>query len=680
MVEEQLKHLRSLRRRCKALLDSAAEDISSFKAEDGLTFRWLQGSQGRVSIASTCTCLMTAVALDKLDEIYPAPAGTPDAGSFGRKQALAALATVFQEEWISSGLPDGNPFTSVIVARTTAVLAAAGMIACDEAKALEHDGPAGRKRLDVRIWELAAKAPESLNIRQFPAHPATMFWLFDAIERLAVPIVGPTWRKVAQWSATTFFRELSQVVSQNDALMDPVALVMAACCCRRIQLLASENTIGDSDVLLAELPSLVELQYAVTQFLNKRSPSGAWPNYFPLFRYEGGANHCFAFECLEAILLSFGQSTLFEDELSLKAFADALAWCEQNKLHYAVEGKRYAGWNSGGDRRVLALGQPEVWATGTIHIFAQHFRQLLDSRIQKAIEEKYQATFERNSGRWDRLIDLPLRLDDEETTLKTVLLQQVIEPIAARGKPKRRSGLLFGPPGTSKTSLVRALAENVGWSMIYVTPSGFLRGGLENIYVSAEEIFEDLSDLRRAVILFDEMDALVRRRDGAEKLDTTQQFLTTTMLPILTRLHERDDVVFFIATNHKKTFDDAIIRPGRFDMLFCVGPPTWEAKLRCIESFCQGEDLDALGREFSRLVRGDTGTKLDYFTYGEFASLVSDLKRTSDRTTCLEALQGMRMEDFRRKVRTWHENKITLKPRSPARIDYDEDRGQSRLQ
>jgi SpoVK/Ycf46/Vps4 family AAA+-type ATPase len=69
---------------------------------------------------------------------------------------------------------------------------------------------------------------------------------------------------------------------------------------------------------------------------------------------------------------------------------------------------------------------------------------------------------------------------------------------------------LFGPPGTSKTSLVRAFAREIGWPYIEITPSHFLRKGLEQIYVQADEVFDDLMDLKGVVILFDEMDALVQ--------------------------------------------------------------------------------------------------------------------------------------------------------------------------
>ena len=57
------------------------------------------------------------------------------------------------------------------------------------------------------------------------------------------------------------------------------------------------------------------------------------------------------------------------------------------------------------------------------------------------------------------------------------------------------------------------------------------------------EVFEDLTDLFGAVILFDEMDALVQSREPGEatprELDVTQRFLTTSMLPKLLQLRKQ---------------------------------------------------------------------------------------------------------------------------------------------
>jgi SpoVK/Ycf46/Vps4 family AAA+-type ATPase len=80
------------------------------------------------------------------------------------------------------------------------------------------------------------------------------------------------------------------------------------------------------------------------------------------------------------------------------------------------------------------------------------------------------------------------------------------------------------------------------------------------------------------------MDALVRTRDGT-RIDLTGQFLTTSMLPKLAALHDQGSLVFLFATNYQEGFDPAIKRPGRFDVLLCVGPPPLREKLRGVARF-----------------------------------------------------------------------------------------------
>jgi SpoVK/Ycf46/Vps4 family AAA+-type ATPase len=89
------------------------------------------------------------------------------------------------------------------------------------------------------------------------------------------------------------------------------------------------------------------------------------------------------------------------------------------------------------------------------------------------------------------------------------------------------------------------------------------------------------------------MDAMLQRRvddEGKPQLTVQQQFMTTSMLPHLAELYDAQRVLFFFATNYKETFDLAITRAGRFDMLLFVGPPSWKEKARQISKFAKLQD------------------------------------------------------------------------------------------
>jgi hypothetical protein len=162
--------------------------------------------------------------------------------------------------------------------------------------------------------------------------------------------------------------------------------------------------------------------------------------------------------------------------------------------------------------------------------------------------------------------------------VKMHLCSDKLEPDSQPIEEKHaRSAILFGPPGTSKTSLVRALADVIGWRYVEIHASHFVAEGLTQVQKTADRIFKQLSEVDHVVVLFDEIDELVRERD-MEK-DAFGRFLTTSMLPKLAELWDARKILYFVATNHINYFDSAIIRSHRFDALILVSPPSFDAKI-----------------------------------------------------------------------------------------------------
>ena len=106
---------------------------------------------------------------------------------------------------------------------------------------------------------------------------------------------------------------------------------------------------------------------------------------------------------------------------------------------------------------------------------------------------------------WERLAPIPV-LHREFSDLMT--------GPSDRWSLEKSSFLLFGPPGTSKSTLARSLAQCLGWHFVELTPSNFVEQGLEMIESRSREIFDDLAMLREAVVLFDELDEGVEAEDG----------------------------------------------------------------------------------------------------------------------------------------------------------------------
>lgn len=710
----RLRLLRIDERRLRATL---IEDLRPFQKPDDLSFFTLPDSKRTgISVATTCTALMALIDSDKLIALFRKE---QEGEEKTKERAKGLFRSVVSATWKSSGLRDLNAFTTCMVIRAAGFLARAELFTSTEVQELKHeldhevkDGTGsqkqgaieqdlrektGRERTLAEVVKTVAKNAElSFSIPSYPPKTTMAYWFVDGITRAKIEIDIEYWKKIAEWASQQFNRELSYVVSGNDALVDIASLAMAACLVSRIRKICAEKKplIDISQTL----PSAVELRHAILQVFQNQTNSGIWHRHFPLFHFPGvgAADYCFSFEFLEAILIEFSEDDILQNPCILESIIKAVQWCENNRLEFGAGENKFHGWNAGGDVTKLVAGMPEAWATGTVHMFLAELDSAISTLLDKLVLTRFhldRTLISRSQEKWKTLIDVNLIFPGEKlTTLKKVaeeellrdeLLKSDAESLRQRPLKGPRSALLFGPPGTSKTSFAKVIAERLGWPFLVVTPSDFLSNGLEQIYVRVHEIFEDLMDISATVILFDEMDALAQKREDIQ-LDVTRQLLTTSMLPKLANLWTQGRVVFLMATNHKEQLDPAITRSGRFDLLLCVGPPPLLNKIAGLAEVMKGspiKDLPATQKKLKSLCEA-TGTKkqLDMFTVAELRSFLDHLRRRETSHDLLTALQSQGKKEFKNTVAEWASTTIVLSLGSDMAKEYKRDLKASRRQ
>jgi hypothetical protein len=677
----RIDDLRELQRKAREIYRHARRDLAAFQQRDGTFSTSPPPKSDKIHITTTCTALMALVAAQEIELVCP-PIDT-------EKSLPTVFKRVVEYEWKSEGLAADNAFSVAFVLRAAGFLVKANKVEPKAVLKLSHK----RKSLEEIAKNLLTNAcskgfASAFGVGAYPPNAAIVYWYVDGIDSLAINIDKEGWRALIGWATREFARQMTRVASDDDASMDPVSMAMAACLVCRLKKIISKQESPDELVRL--LPSKTEVNTAVALLFKHQRLSGIWPKYFPMFHFlTAGANYCFTFEMLEALVSEMDPTEIFNLRGVVTGLNNAASWCVVNRLQYRADGREYFGWNSGGSIETLLASKPESWATATVHWFLHKLDDALAEAIKYLVLQKYRVIrpTERDSHSWEKLADADVDFADSKSSVKTELEEQFISPLSKiTGNVRikidtRRSALLFGPPGTAKTTLVRELARSIGWPCVEIRPSHFLSRGLDNIYVVADEIFDDLMDLSRAIIFFDEMDALVQsRRDGL--LDTTRQFLTTSMLPKLAGLHDEGSSVFFVATNYRATFDEAITRPGRFDLLLFVGPPSWHEKVRVVDQIVYStalggplkrstskEEKAATEKVIAKLRKkleewagvSDLREKLERFTYGETRGLVEELLKDTKEQSLAAAVGKLDKEAFVKAVNDWSNKYIILR-------------------
>ena len=139
--------------------------------------------------------------------------------------------------------------------------------------------------------------------------------------------------------------------------------------------------------------------------------------------------------------------------------------------------------------------------------------------------------------------------------------------------------LLFGPPGTGKTMLSKAVATESKANFISVKGSEILSKWFGESERKIVEIFKKAKQASPCIIFFDEIDAIAPMRGSAAGEPRVVERMVNTLLSEMDGLEDLRGVVVIGATNRPDLIDAALLRPGRFDEVVLVPPPDEGARL-----------------------------------------------------------------------------------------------------
>ena len=202
-----------------------------------------------------------------------------------------------------------------------------------------------------------------------------------------------------------------------------------------------------------------------------------------------------------------------------------------------------------------------------------------------------------------------------------------------------KGALLVGPPGTGKTLLAKACAGEAGVPFFACSGSEFVEMYVGVGAARVRDLFKKAKAKSPAVVFIDEIDAVGRKRENLRSNQERESTLNQLFVE-MDGFGPNTNVVVLAATNRRDTLDPALVRPGRFDRIIDINPPSIKEREAIF-----GVHLDKL-KTHQDVVKSDVASKLSALTAGMNGAEIMSICNEAALLAARHNKTAIEMSDF----------------------------------
>ena len=235
------------------------------------------------------------------------------------------------------------------------------------------------------------------------------------------------------------------------------------------------------------------------------------------------------------------------------------------------------------------------------------------ARTEKGKADAGEENMWKSEGIPDTSFDDVVGMEDVKHLIRTRVIDQIKYPdLYSKYGLKGGTGvLLFGLPGTGKTTIARAIAHEIGAPLYTVQLSDVLSKWVGESEKRIRQLFDAARSSPTALIFFDDFDAL-----GMERQEEGNGNNNKVIVELINQMdgfrRNENTIVLLAATNKPWMIDSALMRPGRFEHHIYVPLANHEARIMLVKKVLGSVPIDA-DLDFDRvsdLLKGYNGADI----------------------------------------------------------------------